>query len=144
MTISAIITRGYGTFAGRKYVPTRGYVSGNAPIVVLDTHDGFVKRKASLKKRYDALEKREFEKLSQLKSLRDDLRRVEKKAEKANVAVDPKVIADKQIILADKTKEIQLQIDLIASDILRLSRERGIEARRLREEDDIQALLLLL
>lgn len=31
MSISTVITRGYGSFAGVKFIPTRGYSSSNAP-----------------------------------------------------------------------------------------------------------------
>lgn len=44
MSISTVITDGYGSFAGVNFIPTFGYISGAANVVIRDTHDGAPKK----------------------------------------------------------------------------------------------------
>jgi len=41
MSISTVITFGYGSFGGVGFIPTLGYTAGAAAATTIDTHDGF-------------------------------------------------------------------------------------------------------
>ena len=100
-------------------------------------HPEAVKRyKAAVKKRQEALQARESEKLSQLQTLRNQIRGIEPFIEESTgLEVPENVRPVQQAIIMSNTLE---------REILEISEQIRIEARRLREEDDIQVLLLLL
>lgn len=53
MSISTVVTRGYGSFAGVSFICVRGYEQGSTPPpVTIDTHDG-----ATIKRHHERLKR---------------------------------------------------------------------------------------
>lgn len=143
MSISAIITRGYGSFATVNFIPVRGYLATTPAAATPDTHDlpfrydEIKKYRKSLLARQKALQKIEEAKRHELQKLRKTI--VE--------AIYPEEIAEKEQISLPESKlpEIlarspsYLNIEHELNEILR---QLSVLKRQLQDEDDIHAILL--
>lgn len=80
MSISAILTRGYGTWGSVNLVVTRGYGAGAAPIITKTGGDDAPPKheienyKKCLKRQEEMFAKQQEEKLSKIKQLREQIK----------------------------------------------------------------------
>lgn len=152
MSASPIITLGYGsTFGLPALIITLGYGISTTPppVVITDTHD--LPRQLSedykkhLKKREQALEAKRLEKVEEARKLREDIDRARGilPEDDGSIAVVEPIIAKREIIL-DPLPGLLVQLDIVKHHLALLNQEQhqlALEARRKRDEEDIQVLL---
>lgn len=167
MSISAIITRGFGAWGAIKFVITRGYAPGSpAPATTGDTHD-YVRHPISAQdvKRYRAKLKRDAElreeayreKLDEANSVRSEIDRIlhppaEDFAEKpAKVAAKPaEPLPDLARLTAKQRRHIadlkrQLGVLMAEAHILEeQDRAAAREARRQKDEMDMSVITAMM
>lgn len=148
MSASPIITLGYGsTFGLPALIITLGYGLGSAPVIITgDTHD-LPRYKNLLKKRQQALEARQVEKLLQAEKLRqqiDAARGISPTVNEDDTNTEETTINVEPIIVADKTPQLLAELALVQQQIQMLETQSQImakEARRQKDEREIQIIL---
>ena len=152
MSISSVVTRGYGSFSNVNFIPTRGYKSGASAPVTIDTHDGFTredyeKHLERLRKREKALQLARDQKLAQRDMLRDQVRGIEPEQDKitsfeALAEIKPVVAAKFELEQVDNSLvELQHELATIYDELI----QYGIyvdKMRRMRQEEETILLLI--
>jgi len=156
MSISGIITRGYGLCGNINLIITRGYLSGTSPVPNIDTHDGGIRKKlhhqiSDEKTKNKILLAREQQKLADRELLRKQLH----KARYGDGVEINEVVDNINKKLPSTTKSyanpnniistLKIALDVIDKEILLLQHQMAIDVekmRRAREDDDVYAILL--
>lgn len=158
--INAIITEGFGSFAGVQYIVTLGFLGGSTPppTVTVDTHDYPVvsyrdlkKHKARLKRLEDARQAKLVEKTAARDNLRAEIEGIinpQEAAEEAQaVAIETGQLENNPVIAQPSLADMRANIDRLNAEIAQIMAPI-IEARkqyqRARDERDIQAIMALL
>jgi hypothetical protein len=150
MSIASITTFGFGSFSTINLAVSLGYASG---VSTADTHDGGSKKRKyySLKeisKLNQRLERIERDKLASRQALRSQIEKLVRNEPIAEIIQEvalPKNIEVKHRedilpILQKRLSKLEASLPALYEEM----RQAAIEARRLRDEDDMKAILLAL
>lgn len=141
MSIAALTTFGFGSYGSVSLAVVLGYGAGTTPTpTIIGGDDAWRKHH---KRQNQILREREAAKLEARQELRRQI------DEALNPPVEQLTRKEKKQVEAQKAQlpELTLNLELLESELRLLQTElqlHAIETKRLRDEDDIQAILLAL
>lgn len=150
MSISTVVSRGYGSFGKVNFVPTRGYTPGAARTTVIDTHDAYIRRQKDHERREKSLQAQRQEKLANAVLLRQQIEEARSLPVVVHEQISELPVA-KQPAIGPVINEVlptfEYQLQLINEEIKLLEQQLQIQSLRRakqREDDDITAILMLI
>lgn len=141
MSIATIVSFGFGSYGSINSAVILGYSNATAPKTVIDTHDLVKKWKKYYKEQKNALALKEAEKLEYARTLRDQLRGIEEDKETI-IADSPDIVPFKPDFIFNNHEEMRLELHLLENELQILNIEMDKNAKLLRQEEDIEVILL--
>lgn len=155
--INAIVTEGFGSFAGVQYIVTMGFLGGTTPPVVVgkDTHDYPVisdrdlkKHRAKLKRDEEAREAKLKAKIAEREAIRAEIENVINPQEVSQgTAVELAADIKPSYLPPPPSVDLQKLLAQLSAEITSLHDEQDAAVRsfrRARDEIDMQVILALL